>query len=228
MCYESDTLPSYRRLRKRSYTIILKLKYYPGYSTSCPTYLSHHLMNPMVQIFSTLCAYFIYGTVGDVRYKGGMLPTNVFFDGTQTCHIQGFFHWWPFLPAAPSKLSFLSRRLSGYTMINIYPVTTHLSLPYSNTVWACALFIINRVCSYTPVFLSNSATITHLCQSFLIFWHGTYQLLLLYVTVQPRYDKDAVVFIISRFKLMNTLLDSKQCWRVSHKLRRSPPSQNWS
>ena len=105
----------------RSYTIILKLKYYPGYSTSCPTYLSHHLMNPMVQIFSTLCAYFIYGTVGDVRYKGGMLPTNVFFDGTQTCHIQGFFHWWPLPPASPSTFIFLSRNSSGHSMMkNIY------------------------------------------------------------------------------------------------------------
>ena len=38
-------LPSYRWLRNRSYTIILKLKYSLGYSTSRLTYWSHHLVD---------------------------------------------------------------------------------------------------------------------------------------------------------------------------------------
>ena len=37
-------LPSYRKLRNRSYTIKLKLYFNPGYSSSYPTSWSHHLI----------------------------------------------------------------------------------------------------------------------------------------------------------------------------------------
>ena len=53
--YESEPLPSYMWSRNRSYTIILKLKFSLGYSTSRPISWSYHLTNLLYPgIFSSL------------------------------------------------------------------------------------------------------------------------------------------------------------------------------
>ena len=105
--------------------------------------------------------------------------------------------------------------------VNIYPVTTQISLPYSNTVLTTALCVITRYRTVDPAFVSNFAAITHHRQAFLILWYKDTHSMLLYETVRPRYGKATVGYIVSKFTLMNTLLASKKCWRVSHHLRRS-------
>ena len=97
--------------------------------------------------------------------------------------------------------------------ISIAPVTTHISLQYSNTSWTTALYIIVCACTTAPNFVSTFSTIHRRRQAFLRFWYRWTQFLLLYATVCSSYWKYDVVSIGSDFTLMTTLLDSKQCWR---------------
>ena len=53
----------------------------------------------------------------NVLQNGGLNPLNVFFDGTNPFHLQGFFHWWPFPPTVPRMPSYLYRNFSGHPIM---------------------------------------------------------------------------------------------------------------
>ena len=110
-----------------------------------------------------------------------------------------------------------------YITVNIATVTTHISLSYSDTFWTIALHIITHERTDDPTFVSTFATIPHHRRYFLILWYRADQLLLLYETVWSRYRKSAVGSIVSAFTLMSILVASKQCWRVSRRLRHYSP-----
>ena len=63
-------------------------------------------------------AYFIYGTVVNVRRNGGLTPLNVSFDSPHYFHLRGFFSWWPFSPAVPSTPSCLYCNFSGHPKLS--------------------------------------------------------------------------------------------------------------
>ena len=43
--YEPESLPYYIELSNLSHTIKFKIHFTPGYSSSCPTYWSYHLIS---------------------------------------------------------------------------------------------------------------------------------------------------------------------------------------
>ena len=105
--------------------------------------------------------------------------------------------------------------------VKIDPVTTQISHPYSNTVWTTALYINEREHTTDTDFVSTFGTIHHWRRFLLRFLYRVAQSLLLYATMKSRYSKASVGSIGSNFKLMTTLLASKQCWGVSCCLRHS-------
>ena len=95
-------------------------------------------------------------------------------------------------PQSPARRAILSwiilatRWWKSSRTVNIYTITTQLSLTYSNTVWTSDFYIINCAHTTAPVFFSTFAAISLYCWDFLLFWYRADQLLLLYSTVRPR------------------------------------------
>ena len=153
-----------------------------------------------------------------------MQPLHVFFDRTQPCHLQWFFHWWPLPPPVPIAPSCLSRILLANwwwkpsRTVNIAPVTNQISFPYSNSVWTTDFYIIICARTTAPAFVRRFFTIPLHLQDFLRFCYRAAQLLLLYATVCPRYGKADLGSIWSDLTWIMSLLYSKDCWRVSRRL----------
>ena len=152
---------------------------------------------------------------------------DVLFDGPHTCQIQGFFHWWPLPPAVPSTSSCLSRNSSGHPMMTTLYNHQHCYRHRPALTPIHQHHLNHRLIHHWP-FLHCRSWLFHYPWhhspsplGLLRFWYRDSQSLLLYATVRCRYGKAAMGSIGSEFILMKTLLDSKQCWRVSLRLRRS-------
>ena len=104
-----------------------------------------------------------------------------------------------------------------YTIRNlsISPVTTELSLPYSNTNFSPALYISPRDRTVAPIISRTLDIIPHRLQNLRRFRYTDAQYLLLYATVRPKYGNASNGGKVSELIWNNILRAPKQCCRVS-------------
>ena len=106
--------------------------------------------------------------------------------------IRGHYHSPPVIRCTVIPIIILATRWwkPSITLI-IYPITTQLSLLYSNTDCTTDLYSMPHARTIAPVFDTTFPTIAHRPCASWRFWYRAAQSLLLYVTLRPRYRNSA-------------------------------------
>ena len=110
-------------------------------------------------------------------------------------------HSHPSYPTCRSEIPSILQSIwwwNPYITFNIASVTTQLLLPYSNTVWTTALYIISRARTVDPVFNITFTTTPHRHCDFLRFSYRVVHLLLLNRYGGSKYGKAVVDYRGSR------------------------------
>ena len=168
MGYKSEPLPSYRYLRNFSYIINLKTtissgsRYLPSRVLFPPLHKLAHSRHPLFP-----CEQIIYGPEVHLRHCGVLTPLHIIIDLPYPSGLQYFSHWGEIPLPNHRKMRRNPCGTSSYPMmkssstLSISPVTTQLSLLYSNTNCINALYSTPLACNVAPVFYTTFPTIAH-------------------------------------------------------------------